>query len=65
MFMTGVVKWFDKKKGYGFVESPRGDVFIHHSSFKNDMIINDHDMISFEIVEGEKGLKAINIIKVG
>ena len=65
MFMTGRVKWFDKKKGYGFVESPKGDIFLHHSNFAEDFILNDFDLISFEAVDGEKGLKAKNITKVG
>ena len=65
MFLSGRVKWFDKKKGYGFVESPKGDIFIHHSNFSEDFILNNNDMISFHIVDGEKGLKGENITKVG
>jgi len=65
MFVTGRVKWYDKKKGYGFVESPNGDVFIHYTSFSEDIVLNDQDLVSFEIVLGEKGLKGINITKVG
>ena len=66
MFLTGRVKWFDKRKGYGFVESDRGDIFIHYTSFKEeDIILNNDDLISFTATEGEKGLKAQNITKVG
>ena len=66
MFLTGRVKWFDKRKGYGFVESARGDVFIHYSSFKEeDTVLNNDDLISFTATVGEKGLKAQNITKVG
>jgi cold shock protein len=61
----GIVKWFDKKKGYGFVEHNNKDIFIHHSSFIGKFNLNDHDLISFDIVDGEKGLKAINITKAG
>ena len=65
MYTTGRVRWYDKKKGYGFVETPQGDVFIHHSNFKEKVILNDDEMISFDIVDGEKGLKAENITKMG
>jgi CspA family cold shock protein len=66
MFLTGRVKWFDKKKGYGFVESPKGDIFIHYTFFKEeDLVLNNNDLISFNAIDGEKGLKAQNITKVG
>jgi CspA family cold shock protein len=66
MFLTGRVKWFDKRKGYGFVESARGDIFIHYSFFKEEgLVLNNDDLISFNAIEGEKGLKAQNIAKVG
>ena len=65
MLLLGQIKWYNKKKGYGFVESPQGDIFIHHSFFSEDIILNDKDLISFEIEEGEKGLRAKNITKVG
>jgi len=65
MYLTGRVRWYDKKKGYGFVESALGDVFIHYSFFKEEMVLNNNDQISFTVVDGEKGLKAQNITKVG
>ena len=62
--VEGMVKWFDKRKGYGFVESDRGDIFIHYTAFSKDIEINDSDIIFFDIVLGEKGLKAANIKKI-
>jgi CspA family cold shock protein len=58
---SGKIKWFDNKKGYGFIAQNSGqDVFLHHSAiigtgFKT---FNEGDAVSFEVVSGEKGLKA-------
>ena len=62
MLLSGKVRWYDKKKGYGFVESEQGDVFIHHSFFSEEHFsVKSGDIISFEIEPGQKGLKAKNI----
>jgi len=61
----GNVRWFDKKKGYGFVEHEGIDIYIHYTEIKENYIPETNDIISFEIINGEKGLKAQNIIKVG
>ncbi len=60
----GNVKWFDSKKGYGFVEHENKDIFIHHTAFIDDFTLNHNDTISFDIIDGEKGKKAKNISKI-
>ena len=64
MMPEGIVKWFDKKKGYGFVEHENRDIFIHYTEILDKYIPENKDLISFEIINGEKGLKAQNIKKV-
>jgi CspA family cold shock protein len=64
---SGKVKWFDNRKGFGFIAQDSGkDVFVHHSSivgagFKT---LNEGDPVSFEVVESDKGLKAQNVQRV-
>ncbi|MCK5175085.1 MAG: cold-shock protein [Planctomycetes bacterium] len=57
----GTVKWFDKKKGYGFIAHTEGDdVFVHYTGFASSDLrtLNEGQTVCFEIVEGEKGLRA-------
>ena len=61
----GNVRWFDKKKGYGFVQYEDQDIFIHYSALAEEFIPETNDLISFDIIDGEKGQKAQNITKVG
>jgi len=63
----GVVKWFDPKKGYGFIDgNGQPDIFVHHTSFKTEGLrtLNQGDKISFEIVQGEKGPRADAVILI-
>ena len=61
---NGVVKWFDEKKGFGFIEQESGpDVFVHHSNinmtgFKS---LKEGERVTFEIEQGKKGLTAVNV----
>ena len=62
----GIVKWFDDKKGYGFIAADDGgDVFLHHSALRGPepQTIREGDRASFTTVQGDKGLKAINVVK--
>jgi CspA family cold shock protein len=67
MVYTGSVKWFDEKKGYGFIERDDGDdVFVHFSAIQEDGFKNleDGQEVEFEIVEGDRGLQAENVVKL-
>lgn len=61
MSKRGQVKWFDPKKGYGFIHGPNGeDVFVHYSQIEGDGFrsLNDGETVEYELAEGEKGLQA-------
>ena len=63
----GTVKWFSDQKGFGFLSQEDGpDVFVHHSSIQGDgfKTLSENDRVSFDAVEGEKGLKAENVVKL-
>jgi CspA family cold shock protein len=61
---SGRVKWFDNKKGFGFISNEAGqDVFVHHTSIMGQgfKTLNEGEEVHFEVVEGAKGLKAQNV----
>lgn len=63
----GRVKWFDAKKGFGFIEQDEGqDIFVHHSGIKMDGFksLDEGDNVEFEIIKSEKGFAANNVIKI-
>lgn len=64
---TGVVKWFDNERGYGFISTNEGeDVFLHHSQVKekgNDKDIHEGESVTFDIIKDKKGPSAINVQK--
>ncbi len=61
----GTVKWFDKKKGFGFITSDNGgsDLFVHYSSInsKGFKVLNEGDRVEFEVEKADKGEKAVNV----
>lgn len=61
---TGTVKWFDSKKGFGFISCDDGnDVFVHFSAIMIDgfKTIEEGQKVNFEIVDGQKGPQASNV----
>jgi CspA family cold shock protein len=65
--LTGKVKWFSAKKGYGFIEQENGeDVFVHFSAIQEEgfRTLTEGQMVEFEIVEGERGPQAANVRKL-
>ena len=65
--MQGTVKWFNSRKGYGFITSEEGnDVFVHFSAIVGDesefKSLNENDKVEFEVVEGQKGLQANEVV---
>lgn len=67
VLVHGKVKWFSNKKGYGFIEQDDGkDVFVHYHDVKGDgyKTLDQDDEVEFDLVNGEKGPKALNVTKV-
>ena len=64
---TGTVKWFNAKKGYGFISDENGDdIFVHFSALNMSgfKALEEGDKVEFEVIEGEKGPQAANVTKL-
>ena len=64
---SGTVKWFDAKKGWGFITQEDGqDVFVHYRNIVGEgfRTLNDGDQVTFDVVQGEKGPQATNVQRV-
>ncbi len=65
--ISGIVKWFNDKKGFGFIEQENGkDVFVHHSAINGTgyKTLSIGDRVKFEVVEGSKGPAAANVSRI-
>jgi CspA family cold shock protein len=64
--IVGTVKWFNNSKGYGFLTDDGGnDVFVHYSAIEMEgyKTLKQGEQVRFEVVEGDKGLQAVNVGK--
>ncbi|MGE5892704.1 MAG: cold shock domain-containing protein [bacterium] len=67
MSYRGTVKWFNDAKGFGFITQENGDdVFVHYSSIQGDGFksLAEGQKVEFDIVQGDRGPKATNVVKV-
>ncbi len=67
MKLKGTVKWFNNAKGFGFIGREDGpDVFVHYSALiaEGYKSLQEGDPVEFEIVDGQKGPQAANVVKV-
>ncbi len=65
--VRGTVKWFNDKKGYGFIQRDAGpDVFVHYSAIKGEgfKTLTEGQMVEFDLIEDAKGAKAQNVVKL-
>ena len=61
---TGVVKWFNSEKGYGFISQENGpDVFVHFSAIQETGFrsLEENERVEFDVSQGPKGLQAANV----
>ena len=65
--MTGIVKWFDSDKGYGFISTEEGkDIFVHFSAIQTDgfKTLAEGDQVEFDVTDSDRGEQAANVVKL-
>ena len=63
--MKGKIKWYNSRKGYGFIEGEdKKDIFVHRDSIPDGTILNEGDQVEYEIEDSDKGPKATNLKKL-
>ena len=62
--MKGTVKFFNEMKGFGFIAGEDGkEVFVHQSALGEGVTLNENDSVTFDVEEGDRGPKAVNVKK--
>jgi CspA family cold shock protein len=62
--MNGTVKFFNEMKGFGFISAEDGkEIFVHQSALDQGVVLRENDSVTFDVEEGDRGLKAVNVKK--
>ena len=62
--MNGTVKFFNEMKGFGFIAAEDGnEYFVHQSALEEGVVLRENDSVSFEVEDGDRGPKAVNVKK--
>lgn len=62
--MKGTVKFFNSGKGFGFIAAEDGkEYFVHMTALNEGVVLNENDAVTFDVEEGDRGPKAVNVSK--